>query len=122
MIKFLLPLLILAGCQDLNSNSTDQSRYGEGAVTGSAVFVDAFEVIQNRCANCHTSTIHNKWSTYRTEADWVTKESTIIPGNPAESSFITRLKNYPNGDMPVGAGPLPNDELTKLQDWVEQLQ
>jgi hypothetical protein len=121
MIKYLLPLIVLAGCQDLNSNSTDKSRYGEGAVAGSPVFVDAFAIVQNRCANCHTSTVHNKWSTYRTEADWKSKESTITAGNPDQSSFITRLKNYPNGDMPVGAGPLPNDELEKLREWIDQL-
>lgn len=121
-MKFTFLLLIfVVSCQDLNSNSSDRTRYSAGAPVGSLKFQAAYPIINNRCANCHTSTIHNKWSAFTNEADWE-NESTVVPGNSDASSFITRMQNYDNqGDMPQASSAIPDEEYDILVDWVDSL-
>lgn len=121
-MKFiLLALLTFASCQDYNSNSNDVERYSQVQLTGSAGFTPAYYIIQQRCTNCHTSSIHNSWASYTNEQDWIDK-GYVTAGDPDASRFITRIINHgPGGDMPQGMGPLPNDEYQDLVDWVTNI-
>jgi hypothetical protein len=125
-MRLILPsLLFLISCQDLNSNSSDRSLYGDTDAAAlnddnNARFLVAYPIIKARCASCHTSPIHNKWAAYKS-SEWQ-NEGTIAPGDSDASTFITRIKNYgPTGDMPQDTGSIPDDEFESLVDWVDNL-
>lgn len=122
MIKLLPLLFIFVSCQDINSNSSDKLLYGPSNLTGSTQFRAAFPIIQNRCANCHTSNIHDPWSGYMNEQDWA-DQGLVVFGDTANSKFITRIINYGGGDsnMPEGLGALPDAEYDTLLEWVENI-
>lgn len=118
----LLLLIFFVGCQDYNSNTYDKTRYGKVTLTGSPDFEAAYYIIQQRCTNCHTSTIHNPWASYTNEQDWIDK-GYVAKGDPDGSRLIFRIFNYGStqSDMPRDLGPLPNDEYQQLVDWVTNI-
>lgn len=116
-------LLVLTSCQDYNSNSNDDERFSEVELTGSAVFKEsAYYILQQRCTSCHSSGIHNSWAGYTNEQDWI-DEGLVVKGDPDSSRAIFRIINHGSTDsnMPLGMGPLPNDEYQDLVDWVENI-
>jgi len=116
----LIPLFILIGCQEqlTNSNTSDDKLGGEICEsTLSAAdmrFCKAKNVIIKRCISCHTN-YHSVYSTY-TESDFNT-ENVITPGDATNSSLISILINN-GGNMPKGGKPIPSDEITVLEDWI----
>lgn len=121
MKLILISLLVaLTGCQDYNSNSNDKDRFSQVDLTGSSGFEPAYFILQQRCTNCHSSGIHNAWAGFTNEQDWI-DEGLIVKGDPDSSRLIFRIINHGSTDsnMPLGMGPLPNDEYQDLIDWVE---
>lgn len=118
-MRFFL-LLFFIGCQDFNSNTFDETKFGVSNLTGGEKFKTAYPIIQNKCANCHT---HSEWSGFTTEAKWE-EEDLVVPGNPDNSKFITRILNTGRNesDMPQGGSPLPDEEYEILVDWVENFE
>jgi uncharacterized membrane protein len=121
-MKFILPalLLLLVSCQDYNSNSNDVERFSKVNLTPSGgKFEAAYYIIQQRCTNCHSSTIHNSWAKYTNQQDWIDK-GYVTANDPDNSQLIFRIINHGSTDsnMPLGMGPLPNDEYQALVDWV----
>lgn len=118
-MRYGLLLLFLISCQDMNSNTFDVQQYGPSTVSGSSNFQAAFPIIKARCATCHPT--HSGWSSYTTEESWLAS-GYITAQNPDASSLITRIKNYgPSGDMPLGAGALPQSEFDTLVNWVQNI-
>lgn len=121
-VVLLLALAFLSGCQDYNSNTNDRERFGRVNLTGGAKFEAAYYIIQQRCTNCHSSSIHNSWASYTSEADWISR-GYVVAGDPDSSRLIFRIINSGGTDsnMPLGLGPLPNDEYQALVDWVNEI-
>lgn len=115
---FLSVLALFTSCQDYNSNSFD-TRYRRVELTGSAGFEPAYYILQQRCASCH---FHNEWGEYTKEQDWI-DEGYVVKGDPDSSRVIFRIINHGGtaSNMPLGLGPLPNDEYQDLVDWVEDI-
>lgn len=115
-------LVALTGCQDFNSNSNDKDRFSEVELTGSANFETAYYILQQRCTNCHSSGIHNSWASYTNEQDWI-DEGLVVANDPDASRAIFRIINHGSTDsnMPLGLGPLPNDEYEDLVEWVDNI-
>lgn len=118
----LLLALFLTGCQDYNSNSNDKERFRRVNLTGGPEFEPAYYIIQERCTNCHSSGIHNSWASYTKEQDWIDR-GLVVANDPDGSRLIFRIINHGSTDsnMPLGMGPLPNDEYQQLIDWVNSL-
>ena len=120
-MKFLLlsVLALASGCQDYNSNTFDGERYRRVTLTGSAGFTPAYYVLQQRCASCH---FHSEWGGYTSEQDWI-DEGYVTKQDPDSSRVIFRIINHGGTDanMPLGLGPIPNDEYQDLVDWVENI-
>lgn len=123
-MKFILVSLLVAltSCQDFNSNSNDENRFKQVNLTGSSGFNSAYFILQQRCTSCHSSGIHNSWANYTNEQDWI-DEGLVTKGDPDGSRAIFRIINHggTDADMPLGMGPLPNDEYQDLIDWVENI-
>ena len=114
----------LLGCQNYNSNTFDEARYGVVKLTGTtpasiARFRSAYEVMQTKCMNCHR---HAQWAEYKDENDFVSKESLVSPQQVDQSSLITRIVNYggTSSDMPQGGSPLSQNDYAAIGVWVEQ--
>ncbi len=112
-------LLFYIGCQDYNSNTFDQDRYGDLELTGSQNFKDSYAILQTKCMNCHR---HAQWAGYTDAQDWVSNENLITPGGPAgggDSQVIFRIINHggTSSDMPQGGSALPAAEFDKLKAW-----
>lgn len=112
-------LAILVGCQDYNSNSNDDDRFKQVTLTGTAGFNSAYYILQERCTSCHTSSVHNAWASYTDEQDWI-NEGLVSAGDADGSKVVFRIINHgsTDSDMPLGMGPLPNDEYQDIVDWV----
>jgi hypothetical protein len=115
-LRALFSLLFLVGCQDYASNSQDRLRFGPLVLTGSDEFKAAYPILRNQCANCH---YHSAWSGYTDEQTWI-QRGLIRKGDVDASPAITKIFNYgsPSSNMPLGGGPLRNDEYQILVDWV----
>lgn len=118
----LLLLILLSGCQDYNSNSSDKEKYGQVQLENNAQFRTAYGIIQNRCVNCHTYQGHSVWADYTTNAEWIAS-GLIIKGDPRNSRLIYRIKNsgQADSDMPLGGSALPDSEYDALVEWVENI-
>ena len=121
MIKLLTLLILAFGCQDYNSNSGDQLRYGPlGLAPGSSTeFAASYVILQLRCGSCH---FHSAWGGYKSEQDWK-DQGYVIAGNPDASSVIFRIHNFEgtSSDMPRDSGPIPDAEYETLKTWVQSV-
>ena len=117
-IALIVLLLTYIGCQDYNSNTFDQDRYGEIELTGGAEFEAAYSALQKNCMSCHR---HAQWAEYTNEQDWVQNENLVVPGDAGQSQVVYRIINYggANSDMPVGGGQIPTAEYNAIKAWVE---
>lgn len=114
-------LFILIGCQDFNSNSSDQARFSGFANTDKG---RAMAVLNDKCVSCHTSTIHNSWtdsdhvSESNNNAPWIREGLITVSGQPfLNSKLINRLINY-GSDMPQGGSELSGEDLRLLCVWI----
>lgn len=121
-IALIALLLTYIGCQDYNSNTFDQDRYGEIELTGSgdlSTFRAAYPILQKRCMNCHR---HAQWAGYTDKNDWVTNENLVVPDDEdgSQSQVLYRIKNFggTSSDMPQGGSQLPAEEYEALKAWV----
>lgn len=115
--------LFLFGCQDTNSNSDDKIKYGPIEITETDPnFLAAYKVIQNRCVNCHTSSIHNHWAGLISNDDWLS-QYVIVKNRPDLSALIQRIINSgaPSSNMPIGGSALPANEYQALTKWVTEI-
>lgn len=121
-MKFLLVLLFLASCQDYNSNTSDKFRYARLELENNPEFRASYAILQSRCMNCHTSSIHNGWATLVTSQKWI-DSGRVVQGNAQDSDLIIRIINsgHTNSDMPLGGGALPNDEYDTIVEWIDNL-
>ncbi len=116
--------LFLLSCQDYNSNTGDRDKYGEVSLENNAQFRRAYSIIQNRCVNCHTSSVHDTWASYTTNEMWIKSGSNrVLPGRAQDSNLIIRIINsgHTNSNMPIGGSALPNDEYDALVEWIDNL-
>lgn len=120
---FLSTLLLLSSCQYFTSNSYDKEKYGPVLSDETDPnFLKAYNIIQNRCINCHSSTIHAHWSQYKDNNAWL--DSGLVNRQDADNSFfIQRIINYggPSSNMPQGSGALPPAEYDFLKEWINNI-
>lgn len=117
-IGLILLLVTYIGCQDYNSNTFDQDRYGEIELTGGPEFEAAYSALQTRCMGCHE---HSHWAEYTNEQDWVINENLVVPGDVDGSQLVFRIVNYGgnDSDMPQGGSQIPEAEYNAIKTWVE---
>lgn len=120
MIKLVAALLILSSCQSYNSHTGDAAKYAKVELENNPQFQEAYQVIQNRCVNCHQSE-HNIWATYVNSQMWVDK-GLVVRGDAQGSLLVRRIinSNHTSSNMPP-SGPLPNDEYQVIVDWINGL-
>lgn len=123
IINFILFLLISCG-QDYNSSTFDQAIYGDQSIDTSTPegqrFAKAFQIIENKCISCHTSTRHTTYAALTTSQKWI-DSGNISKGDYNNSLIKVVLKNYPGGDMPQGSSELSQSELDTLRDWIDNI-
>jgi uncharacterized membrane protein len=122
MLKLFPLLLVLASCQDYNSNTSDRSKYGPVELEANPQFQRAYGIIQQRCTSCHTSPVHSGWGTYTTSQMWI-DTGRVVAGDSQNSPLVRRIWNSGNTDsnMPQGQGPLANDEYDAIVEWIDNL-
>lgn len=121
MRSFFIFLILLAGCQDYNSNSGDRGRYGPVELNETDPnFREAYTIIQNRCVSCHEHK-HDAWADFKSNADWVNADL-VVPNDAANSEFIQRIVNTQatSSNMPP-AGAIPTEEYNHLVEWVTNI-
>lgn len=124
LILSFLSLFLLVGCQDFNSNSDDEGKYG-GITTQDAAFAAAYNILKNRCASCHVSGgYHSNYGTYKTSQNWI-EQGLITAGSPDASFLVRQLKNYTGDDgpanMPLGTEKLSDEEYATIRAWITGL-
>ncbi len=123
MKSFFLFLLLLASCQDYNSNSGDRAKYGPVELTETDPnFRKAYFIIQDRCVSCHDHK-HDRWADFKTNDDWV-KDGLVEAGAPTTSELIIRIVNsgQVSSNMPPGGSAMPDAEYNHLVKWVTEFQ
>lgn len=118
-----LTLLLSACGQSFNSNTSDFNLIASNFCTDQSNLrlCAANEILQNKCANCHTSAIHAAWTSYSTDAEWLAAgNNRVVAGDADASTIITKLKNY-GGNMPDQAPELTDAEAQALRDWIDAL-
>lgn len=119
-IALIVLLLTYIGCQDYNSNTFDQDRYGEIELTGGGPeFGPAYSALQKHCMSCHR---HAQWAAYTDKQDWVTNENLVVPGDPTGSQVLFRIVNFggaSGSDMPQGGAQIPEADYEAIKAWVE---
>jgi uncharacterized membrane protein len=103
MKLFSLALLLLASCQDYNSNSGDKAKFGRVILDESDPnFRQAYFIIQDRCVSCHDHK-HDKWADFKSNTEWIA-EGLVVAGQPGASEFIERIVNtgQVSSNMPPG--------------------
>ena len=112
-LVLLIGLIFISSCgQDYNSSFNDVEQYGTG-VDPSTEFGQAYFVMRERCFSCHSGL-----GQLKTSADWVSNGK-VDAGDWDRSYIRNYLTNY-GGSMPPN-GDLTQEELTKLQTWVNNL-
>lgn len=121
MIKFFITILFLVSCQTFNSNTADEAKYAEIVLENNPEFRAAYQVLQNRCINCHMGS-HNTWATYVNSQLWI-NAGEVIAGNSVDSKLVRRIINSgeSQSDMPPVGGSLPTDEYQSIKDWIDGL-
>ena len=117
-IALILILVTYIGCQDYNSNTFDQDRYGEIELTGGSEFEAAYSALQKNCMNCHR---HAHWAEYTNEQDWVNNENLVVIDDPNGSQVLYRIVNFggTGSDMPQGGAQIPTSDYNAIKTWVE---
>lgn len=123
MIRIFLLLIFFTSCQDYNSNTADRAKYGPVVLSDSDPnFSQAFSIIQNRCVNCHSSSIHDNWASLQDNNAWI-DTGLIQRQSPETSYFVQRIINYggTSSNMPQGGTPLPDAEYQHLLKWIDEM-
>ena len=123
----LLILTILSSClgvgQGTNSNSFDEQIFSPVDIDTSTPagirFSRAFNVISNKCVNCHTSTIHNTWAGFTTDQAWL--DSIFVNQSDSQNSLLIRRLINNGSDMPQGGSALSDQEINDLESWIDGL-
>ena len=114
--------VFFCGCNNtvLNSNSGDETKY-RVTYDGGSKFQKIMPIIVTKCASCHE---HSAWQDY-SEDDFI-DEGLVVNSNSAASPLYYRLSNALVGagprNMPQGGeSALTDDEISKLEDWINGL-
>lgn len=121
MKYFFFFLILLASCQDYNSNSGDRGRYGPVELNESDPnFRKAYLIIQDRCVSCHDHK-HDKWAEFKSNQDWIDADL-VVANDAANSEFIKRIVNTQatSSNMPP-TGAIPAAEYDHLVEWVTNI-
>lgn len=119
LVAYLLISLLTNSCQTSNSNAFDDI-YGTSDIDPTNTnLVNAFEVIEDSCINCHSG-YHSDWAYNTTDNDWI-NSGTVVAGDIDSSTLITRLKNR-GSDMPKDQAALTDEEYNTLVTWIEGLE
>ncbi len=85
-------------------------------------FTDVLNIFQNNCTGCHSGA-NPPHSLNLTTYDKVMKGSSngavVVPGKPAKSELIERVKGISTPRMPYKEKPLPDSKIQILEKWVE---
>jgi hypothetical protein len=121
---FLLMLSIFwVACADYNSSTLDDLEYVEVTANETDLnFARAFEIIKNRCANCHEPNHpHQEWKSYNSNARWINESGVIVKNDAANSPLIKRtMRNGPSGNMPRD-NSLTEQEYEDLKTWINNM-
>lgn len=121
---YLFTFVLLLGCQDYNSNTSDGIKYRDIEVDdgGDPNFAAAKSVIDRRCVSCHSGA-HNNWANRDNEQWLADPMMPVLRGDPDNSPLIIRTINTggSSANMPLGGSAIPASEYTALKTWITSI-
>jgi uncharacterized membrane protein len=89
---------------------------------GQVGFSEVQAIFEQSCVMCHSGSDAPK-NLQLTSYEQVMQGSqggpVIIPGQPAQSELIKRIKGISQPRMPIGKPPLSDDEIRKIESWIQ---
>lgn len=83
---------------------------------------DVGEIFARRCVNCHAdhgAAENLRLDSYEKTIAGSENGAVLLPGNPADSEMIRRLRGDSKPRMPFLSTPLPEEEIDLIVRWVE---
>lgn len=78
---------------------------------------DLFPVIKANCLVCHNEKDAKGYLDLSKPKGVL---EMVVPGKPAESELIKRLKGIGGAQMPLGFRPIPDDIIAKFETWIKE--
>lgn len=94
----------------------------EGAAAASATFGDVRDIFRNNCTSCHSGANPPNsldLTTYDNTMKGGKNGPVVVPGQPAKSILIKRVKGISMPQMPLASPPLTESKIRILEKWVE---
>ncbi len=112
-------IFAMNGCGEFQSA---QDSIGLGSGLNSDMFPKVQAVINQNCVGCHKAG-GSATSFEFSHAGQYVEAGLVSPGKPHRSSLISRLQNFTEGSgsnntMPLGGGPLSEEDYQVLYGWV----
>ena len=111
-------LLLLAGLTALTPLSNAQ----EGKAGAAPTYSDVSTIFQTRCITCHAGSrpaagLH--LDTYANVMKGISEGPVVLPGNPAQSELVKRIKGISKPRMPKNGPPwLTADQISLIEKWI----
>ena len=111
-------LLLLAGLTAVIPLSNAQ----EGKAGAAPAYSDVAAIFQTRCITCHAGSrpaagLH--LDTYANVMKGVSNGPIVLPGNPAQSELVKKIKGISKPRMPKNGPPwLTADQISLIETWI----
>lgn len=108
--------------QEESSTESTESEAGTGEAAGPVVFSDLEGVLQNRCVQCHSEGNPLQGlnlSSYEGTMAGSENGPIVVPGEPAESELIKRIKGISQPRMPMAGPSLSEAQIQRFEAWIE---
>lgn len=122
MLRTICIVLAIVGmCLGCGPKAEDPAPSTSSTSSSPAVaFADVQAIFTKSCANCHGDS-NPKAGISLTNHAALTSGNAVVPGDAASSLIIQAMRGT-NGkkQMPMNAAPLPEDEIKKVEDWINE--
>ena len=91
------------------------------APAGTPDFTAVAHIFENRCVSCHSGDDPPeglKLTAHREVMEGATGEKVVIPGKPAESELVRRIKGIAEPRMPLNQAPLTDTQIRTIEKWI----
>jgi hypothetical protein len=117
-LVFVALLLFVAGVAVTTSLSNAQ----DGKAGTAPTYSDVAAIFQTRCITCHAGAHPPeglRLDTYANVMKGVAGGPVVLPGNPAQSEVVKRIKGISKPRMPRNGPPwLTADQISQIEKWI----
>jgi hypothetical protein len=109
----LLLLVVLSGMQ-MSSSLADDARPTD--------WEDVSPIFTKYCINCHSShgaALGLRLDSYNAALAGSVRGAVLLPGNPANSELVRRVRGESVPRMPFLGYPLEQDEIELIERWID---